>query len=322
MATTTSTTKAKTKKTKKPAAKAAVKTTKKTETKKSSVTKKAPVKKQAVTTKVEKPVSKASVKSTRGSSFVAVLQREQMFFAGIFAALAVFAGYFMANNSVQVFMGHLAKDELASRAGTVLAPAAHAVYEVEFRWLLVALLGVSALIAVLRGTRFNARNQAGIKNRVQPLRWADFAITGSFAFAIVALLNGLQDAWALNFGIASIVLAAILAWMFEREHAVTGKPSRALYAASAVAVSIPVIGLFVTAYATYLYGMVRSPWYAYAAAFAVSIGLLLTVRMTWTTFKKYGSTHNYALIDRKYNTISVVSKVALAVILITGLYAS
>ena len=105
-----------------------------------------------------------------------------------------------------------------------------------------------------------------------------------------------------------------------RENVATGKHARAIYVASAVAVSIPVIMLAVTMYATYVYGMVRSPWYAYAAAVVVSVGLLVTVRSTWTTFKQRNGAQNYYFVDRRYNTISIVSKVTLAVVLIVGLY--
>lgn len=228
----------------------------------------------------------------------------------------------MNTASAQVLLGHLAKDELASRAGTVLAPAATALYEVEFRWLLVALLVAAAVIAVLRGTRYKALEDAGIKNRVQPLRWIEFAVTGALAFEIVALLNGLQDAVALKLGMLSIVLAALLAWLFERENAATGKPTKSIYVASALAVTFPVLALLVTMYGTNVYGMERSPWYAYAAAAVVSAGLLLTVRSVRNAFKVRNGAHDYASVDRNYTRISVATKVALAVVLIVGLYAN
>lgn len=312
MAKSTTTTKAKTKTTKKKApAKAAAKSTKSTSTR---------AKKPS--TKATKPAaSKPQAAKATPAVSSSLFKRPQAVFAGLYVLLAVAAGFLMNTASAQVFLGHLAKDELASRSGTVLAPAATAVYEVEFRWLLVVLLGVSAVVALLRATRFSKQEESGIKNRVQPLRWVEFAIAGALAFEVAALLNGLQDLVALKLSMLSIALAALFAWLFEREHAATGKPARSLYIASALAVVLPVAALVVTMVGTYSYGLERSPWYAYAAAAVVSVGLLVTVRSVWNDFKKRAKPYNYAFIDRNYNRISVVTKVALAAVLIVGLYA-
>ena len=310
------TTKAKTKTTKKTPAKAAVKSAKTTASKAKKPAAKKSAAKNTKPTAAKADVSKNAV-STKSSFF----SRPLVLLAGLYVLLAVAAGYFVNSVSAQVFLGHLAKDELASRAGTVLVPAATAVYEVEFRWLLVVLFGVSAVIALLRATRYRAAEEAGIKNRVQPMRWVEFAITGALAFEIVALLNGLQDLVALKLSLISIAFAALLAWMFERENAASRKPAKALYIAAAVAVILPVAALLVSMYGTYVYGMERSPWYAYAAAIVVSVGLLVTVRSVWNDFKKRGATYSYAVIDRNYNRISVVTKLALAVVVVVGLYA-
>lgn len=315
MAKSTSTTKAKSKTTKKkPATKRAVKSAKTTSTK----SKKTTVKKSSA--KTAKPAIKAPVAKTvvaKSGNKLEFLSRTQTRLGALFGLLAIAAGFLMNTTSAQVLLGHLTKDELASQAGTVLAPAAHVLHDAEFRWLLVALLSISAVIAVLRGTKYYAREQAGIKARISSARWIDFAITGALSFHIVALLNGLQDAVALKFAAVSIILAAFLAWVFERENAATKKPARAVYIASAVAITVPIVLLVATMYSTYVYGLVRSPWYAYVAAIVVSVGLLVTVRGVWKATKQQLT---YAATDKKYNLVSAGTKVALAAVLIAGLY--
>lgn len=315
MATSKSTSKAKTKTTKKkPTVKAAAKTTKSTAVKaKKTTAKKVPA-------KAKKPVAKAAVTPATTTGRFAFVKRPHVLFGGSLAILAVAAGFFVNTFSAQVLLGHLAKDELASRAGTVLAPAAHVLYDVEIRWLLVALLSITAVFAILRGTRLKAKDDAGVAAGVQPLRWIDFAITGALSFEIVALINGLQDVVALKLSLAFIILAAVFAWLFERENAATGKPSKSLYLTSLAAVALPIILLATTIGATYVYGIVRSPWWAYAAAVVVAIALVKTVRLQWTTLRAQGKKLDYVALDRKYNILSVVSKVALAAVLIIGLY--
>lgn len=318
MAKTTSTTKAKTKNStakKKPVVKASTKSTKttvkaKTTTKK-TVAKSAPVK---VTPKVAETA--ATKNSKRVSTTTPLLNRVQVLLGIAFAGLAALAGFFMNNESAQVLLGHLTKDELASKSGAVLAPAAHVLYEVEFRWLLVAMLSVAAILALLRGTRYLAKEESVVANKVAPLRWVDYAVTSVFAFTVAGLLNGLQDVVALKIGAISLVVAAYLGWVYERENAATGKPAKSVYIASMVLTVVPVLALLVTMFATWMYGMVRSPWYAYAAAAVFVLSVLITTRMQW----RNKAVLNYVLLDRGYNRLAVLTKVAFAAILIAGLY--
>lgn len=318
MAKTTTTTKAKTKTTKKkPTTKAASKNTKAKATvkPKSTKTTKKVTKAPAKTTK--SVIKAATASKTASTGVSAVLQRPQVILGGLYAVLAVLAGFFMTNTSVQVLLGHLTKDELASRAGTVLAPAAHPVYEVEFRWMVVSFLALAAVLAVLRGTRYYVAESAGVKNKVQPLRWIDYALTGSVAFSIAAVMNGLQDLVALKISAIAIVVAAYLGWVYERENAANGKPAKSVYVASAVLTVVPVAYLVVTMLATNLYGMVRSPWYAYAAAGVAVLYLLLTARVQWLARK---NAYDFDYTDRSLNRIAVFSKLAFVSVLIVGLY--
>lgn len=325
MAKSTTTTKAKTKTTKKPVTKSASAKKPATTTKAKKAPAKARTTKVAASTKAKKPVAPKATAAAKSSTKQAVTKTVARYHRGyVFAALAlaiqaIIAGLVMKADSVQVFLGHLAKNELASANSTVLAPAAHPLYEIEFRWLLVVFLGVSAVFALLRGTRLLARENAGIKLGVQPMRWIDYAVTGALAFEIVALLNGLQDAVALKFGMLSIALSAYFAWMYERENAVSGKPARASLLGSQLAVAVPVVALLVTAWGTYAYGIVRSPWYAYAALAVFIIGAVATLNRLKRT--AVAGKHDYLTLDNSYTLWNVLGKVVLATILIVGLYA-
>ena len=315
MAKSTSTTKAKTKTTNKkaPAKTAAAKTAKSSA--KARTTKSAAASKKTVAKKVE--VKKTNAQKPAFTSRF----NQQYVIAGVILGLqAILAGILMKADSVQVFLGHLTKNELASNATTVLASAAHPLYELELRWVLVAFLGVSALFAVLRGTKWQHREAAGVKTGVQPLRWIDFAVTGAIFFELVALLNGVQDAVALKLGMLSIALTAYFAWMYERENAATGKPARASLIGSQAAAAVPILVLATTMWSTYVYGMVRSPWYAYAAA-AAFVAWLCVIQSCLKKTPVVGK-HNYISVDKSYNVLTFLARTTVAVVLIVGLYAS
>lgn len=317
MAKSTTTTKANTKKNA-PAKTAAAKTTKSSV--KAKTSKSVAVSKKTVTKKA--PVKVAEVKKTTAKKPALTSRFNQQYvLAGVILGLqAVIAGVLMKADSVQVFLGHLTKNELASNATTVLAAAAQPLYEIELRWVLVAFLGVSALFAILRGTKWQHREAAGVKSGVQPLRWVDFAITGAILFGLVGLLNGVQDVVALKLGMLAIALTAYFAWMYERENAATGKPARASLIGSQVAAAVPILVLVATMWGTYIYGMVRQPWYAYAAA-AAFVAWLCVIQYKLKKTPVSGK-HNYIAIDKSYNVLTFLARTAVAVVLIVGLYAS
>lgn len=321
MAKSTTTTKAKTQTSKKkPATRTAaaktIKTSLKIKTTKPAAAKaKKPSASKAFTTPVKKAeIKKAAVNKTQASRR---FHTGYLFAAFILAAQAIAAGLLMKTDSAQIFLGGLTKNELASRTGTVLVSAAHPLYEIEFRWLLVVILGVSALFALLRGTKFQAREAAGIKLGVQPLRWIDFAVTGALLFQLVALLNGLQDAVAIKLGMISIAFSAYFAWMYERENAATGKPAKASLIGARLTLLFPALALVGTAIGSYVYGMVHSPWYSYAALAVFVVGLTLSVnKLKLTTNASKGG---YLDVDGKYTVHNVLFKVVLATVVIVGL---
>ena len=320
MAKSTSTTKAKTKTTNKKASTrtAAAKTTKSSV--KAKATKSTAASKKTVTKKAPVKVAEVKKTSTNKASFTSRFN-QQYVLAGIILGLeAVLAGILMKADSVQVFMSHLTKNELLSSTSTVLAYAAHPLYELQLRWVLVVFLGVSALFAIARGTKWQHREAAGVKTGVQPLRWIDFAVTGAIFFELVGLLNGVQDAVALKLGMLSIALTAYFAWMYERENAATGKPARASLIGSQVAAAVPILALAATMWSTYVYGMVRSPWYAYAAA-AAFVAWLCVIQLKLKKTPAAGK-QNYASVDKSYNVLTFLARTTVAVVLIVGLYAS
>lgn len=307
MATTSNKSKAKTKTAKK-------KTVKKTTVTKSTATKPA----VKATKKVVKPSkTEAQIKATKPT--VTVDNTKPFIPAAIvLLALAGFAAYFMKATTVQVFLGHLTKNELASTASTVLVAAAQPLCEVGIKWTLVGLLVISAVLVVLRATVWSAKENSGIKNGVQPMRWVDFGLTAAVAFQVTALVGGIQDFVALKLGAFVVVLLAYFAWQYERENAATGKPAKASLWGAKLSGLVVSLMLVATLAGTVVYGHVRSPWYAYAlaAVFVAWLGATL-YKLARTT--KIGK-HDYPSFDKSYDTISLIAKVVFAVVLIVGLY--
>lgn len=307
MATSKTSTKAKTK------TSSAKKTTKKTAPKKTAAakaaTKKTTTTKAVVANKV-RPDKKAVVT-------LQTLRRLNVVAAGLFLILAAVAGFVMNSTSYQLTLGHMTKDEMASKTETVLAPAVQSVYDVELRWLIVATMLLSAVLPILYLTKLQSRYADYVtKTRMQPLRWIDFAVTGALAAEIIALLSGVSDIATLKLLGGIVAITAVLGLISERQNntAASEKPVRSAYYASLFTGALSV--LFVAAYAvaTVVYGGASSQWYTYSIYAVLLVGFGLLARNMSKEFR--GA--DYLVVERNYLTINILAKVAFVAVLIAG----
>lgn len=318
---TRTTTKAKTKttKTKKPATRSAAAAAK---TKKAT-TKKTVTRKTATTKAATKPAAVRSAGATKkvvaakpGKFDVDSLRKIHLLSALAFAVLAVLAVVLMTPTMLTYTLGYLAPDELASRAGTVFAPASQAFMDVDLRWMLAGILVASAALPLLYATRWRNEYLAALGKRFVPWRWLDAGVTGALMVMVVAHLSGIQELFTLKVVGGTVLLAAGLAWLAERQAQAAANSVRPALWLSIGAALLP--WLLIAAYAvnTYVYGFVRSPWYVYALYAAVLGGLVLLAknRRDWLARAK-----DYARTERNYWLINLATKAAFAIILILGL---
>lgn len=321
MARNTSQSKAKTKTTKKPSAAKATKATK--TTKKVVRPVKEAVKKDVKVVKSAEKAAKVSRPSVFGkvlrSASAEGIRKLHMVSALMFVVLAIVAGYFIKSASYPLNIAHLTKDELLSKTTTVFAPAQHALYNLDLRWAVVGVLAVSALFSLLRMTRLEPSESEGLKVKVQPWRWVDFAVTGAVMVEVTAVLYGVQELSALKLLGALTVFSLVFAWIAERENSGAAKLVKGAYVASIVS-GLVVLCVFASyGWSTMAYGLVRFPWYAYALfGSCVATAALITVNQ-YKGFKGLKSWSNYLFVERNYLLINLVAKTAFAVILIVGL---
>lgn len=294
--------------------KAKIKTTKKTATK---VTSAAKTTKKSTTAKVVKAPVIVKKAATKISISTLLLNRLNLVSAALALIGAAAAGLLMNSTSYQLFTSLLARDELASKAHTVFAPAIHAVYDIELRWAVVAILLLSGVVPLLAATRGRKQYELSLGKKVMAWRWIDAAIVGALMVEVAALISGVQDIMTLKLVGALTVLAGILAWVAEKQHAETGKSAKAVYILCGVAAVAPWVLIAAYAIGTPVYGMVRSPWYVYALYGSVLASLLGYGINLMSHLKS--TQNNYEATERNYLQLNIFARVAFALILIIGL---
>jgi len=300
--------------------KAKTKTAKAKTTKSKTTTAKATKKTVAKTSVKETPVKSASAKTQKNISS-GLLQKIYAASIAVYLALAGAAYFLMNTTASPLSVGYWTNDELASTTQTVFAPATQSVWDVQYRFIVIAVALISTIVPILYLTRLKKQQKIGIKARVMPLRWIDMAIVSALMLETVALLSAIQDIGTVKLIGAFMVVTCILGWMAERRTARDGAPATAKYYLAAVTGTLPWIVIAIYAVSTYVFGALRSPWYVYALYVAVLGAGVLIATHQLKALKGEGALKNYEVVERNYSVLSLVTRTIFAVILIVGLMA-
>lgn len=283
MAAKKSTSKAKTKTTK------AVKTTKKT-----------------VSAKVTKKVYQSKQVNLKNINLVSTLA---------FLVLAAVAGYLMNSTTYQLTVNYLTSDAV----NQAIAPAYRHLHDLELRWLLVGTLLLSAVVPLLHLTKRKVAYQNYLRYKVMPWRWVEQGILSALVVTVVALLVGFQDVTTLKLFAVAVLGISFLGWCAEREYVTNKAAALKFHLVGAISSVLVVLYLGTALIATMVYGQVRASWYVYAAFATLALTLLLNSLNQNSQFRGGKNSKNYELVEQSYLVIGLVSKVALAAILIAGL---
>lgn len=302
MATTTKSTKAKTKTTK-------PKTTK---------PKTASAKTQKTTTKksAEKPLKTSAPAATQNTG---ILQKIYAISVAVYVAIFAAAAFLMGNKSYQLSIGYWTRDELASKATTVFAPASQGLFDLQLRWIVMAIALLSVVMPVLYLTRLKSYHQKAMKNKVLPTRWLDMAVVAAIMLETVAVVSGVLDIGTLKLVGGLMVVTMVLGWMAEKRTAEAGRPATAKYYLGMVTGLLSWVLIALYAIATPIYGGVRSPWYVYALYVVMLAGAGLMGSNQLKGLKKQGKQTNYEVVEQNYATLTLLTRMAFAVVLIIGL---
>lgn len=240
--------------------------------------------------------------------------------AGLSVILAVAAGVLMKATSYQLTLGHLVKDSLASREGSiVLAPASRVLADVQVRYMLAVILGLSAVYGALTLVRLRRRYENALQNRVWPLRWIYLGVAGMLTIELVGLLSGVNDVFTLKLMGGLVGLWALLGWLNERQNIGQNHSSKLTFFLGLGAHLLAALPIIASIVGTTVYGMERLSWFVYAVCGVLLGGLVLMAVNQWKQLRGSGHWEDYSYTERNYLLIDIATKFFLAVILIIAL---
>jgi hypothetical protein len=304
MAKTTTQSKAKVKTTKKPAAR----------------TRAAAAKTSKTTSKSAKPAAVKTVstgKSKTAALTLATLRKLNLIKAFVFTALAVAAGMLMNDSSYAVNIGYQTKDELISlTAGkTAFVSATQSFADVQVRWLVVIILGLAALFSLLAATRLRRKYEAAVTDGVSSWRWLTLGITSALIVEVVALVSGVSDMLTLKVLAGLMLVTCALGWVNEKRLKQAGRPIWSDYVVSLFTGVLPWVLILGYAVSTWVWGLVRYPWFVYALYASTLVGFTL---IALNEYKRNSGWKNNLVIERNYLLTGLATKAAFAAILIVA----
>lgn len=263
------------------------------------------------------PTTTSKNSSNQIQNDIRILQliRAALFIGGAGALI-----YFLREVTVPVTVSFMTKDALVSQDQTVFVNGLRNWFNAPIGYMAALALLVSAVVAILRVTKYSEDYAKRVQKASDGLKWIELGITSAIIIEVVALLAGVSDAVSVKVAAGLIVATCALGWLADRQNEGTVKKSdwRA-FNISLLTGLLPwlfIIGSFVF---TYVYGVVRMPWYSYALAGAVLAGFAGFALNQMLNIRRYDQWKQYAFVERNYLLIDTALKAAFAVILVVGL---
>jgi hypothetical protein len=258
---------------------------------------------------------KASPKKSVSSSFKKIKKEvtaEQLMKFNLFAAVsnvlfAVLSVIFMSKATVVTYLPYAAKDEFASTTSTVFGPAFKTLCEVEIRYILAFIFGLSAVFSLLLATRLKKKYESQTANSSSVLRWVFTGVSLGLFLELSSVLAQVNNTVTLK-TVGLLVVATSILWVISEGQNKGTKGKFSTFYLSLFTLFIAVMPLVVSLVASAVYGTERFGWHVYAFALAVVAGLLVLSIKQYKYAKNGVSAKSYLELEGKYLSVDYLVK--------------
>lgn len=234
----------------------------------------------------------------------------------IFAVLSVM---FVSSASISVLWTHATRDEFASTTETILGAAYTIVGNVEIKYLLATIFGLSAIFSLLLATKLRSKYEAQVKNSVSTLRWIFMGITLGLLLMLVTKLSLIQDIVTHGTIVALVITTAVLGVIVEQQN----KVKKGNYFAFNLSLFTGVVAWLpfaVSLIATGLFGMGRFGWYVYVLGALVLTGFTMIAANQHRFIKNGTSAKGFLQLEGRYLSIDFMLKLATFFVFLLAFY--
>lgn len=222
--------------------------------------------------------------------------------------------------SLPVNAVYMSSDSLLSIKQTVFVPAIRSLFDLNISIIASITLGITGMISLYRYSKYgNQAYSRAIKREVNSLKWLDQAIGLGPILALVAVVAGSSDILALKVIVIALALSSYLGWLTEKQNAKSKKSDYSAFIGSCLSLILPLVFIGGSLIFSWLYGVVRLPWYGYTLPGAITIGLAMLLVNQYLGIINWQAWKQYKFTERNYLLIDMATKLAFVVIVAIGL---
>lgn len=229
-------------------------------------------------------------------------------FSGVI--LAVLSIIFVSPQTRELLLNYQAKDTFVISDNVVLGTATESLFSLDIRWILVVILGLTAVVSLLLATRLFKRYETTVKSGISGMRWLLYGFVTMIVVELASLLAGVNEVNTLKTIGALVLAASLFSWLAERENNEAKSPKKLAFYAAVFAYVFALIPMIVSLVATSVIGGERFSWYVYVVGVVVvlsSVATLVTLKSSIVNKKKF----EYVAFEQRYIRIDQIAKFAI-----------
>ncbi len=248
-------------------------------------------------------------RSTDGDFSLSRLYVDRYFRAGIvLLLLTILVVIYGSKASYPLTLTHQANDILVSQdQGSVLTTAQAYLMDIQPRYILIGLLGVSALCMFMAATTSRRGLEKATTGKVSPQRWIYRGFTGLLLVEILGLISGISDVSTIKLMGGLMFSWGLVGLASEQYLKVAKKPSRLLFYVGVGVSLLAVLPIALSAFGTEQYGLERAGWHVYAS-YVVFLGWgVANLINQWRQINRTGDWKDYSFVNRNYYVQGFIS---------------
>lgn len=236
------------------------------------------------------------------------LNKFNLIMSGLFAAQAVLMLLIAKSYTLPITTTYLTFNESTKQLDT----ATRNLFDIQFAWLTVAFLIMSAIAHLVIGTIYRKNYEKDLKKGINKARWVEYSISASTMMVAIAMLSGVYDLSNLIMIFALIAVMNLMGLVMELWNQTTNKTNWVSFIIGCGAGIVPWIVIAIAIAAASIYGSQGVPGFVYGIYISILIFFNCFAINMYLQYKKVGPWKNYLFGERVYIILSLVAKSALA----------
>lgn len=193
-----------------------------------------------------------------------------------------------------------------------LESATRNLFDVQFAWLTVSFLFMSAIAHIIVATIYRKKYERDLRRGINKARWVEYAISASTMMVAIAMLSGVYDLGSLIFIFVAVAVMNLMGLGMELWNQVTQKTNWYSFWIGCLSGIVPWLVLILYFVSASVFGSGSIPGFVYGIYVSIFVFFNCFALNMYLQYKKIGPWKNYIFGERMYMILSLVAKSALA----------